>query len=69
MCTEILCMEYILQRILATKSMFDVANMLKKLTVKNVPMNLYELLNIQACSLHMSWNRGCTQSLVVSCNY
>ena len=30
--------------------MFDVANMLKKFTVKNVPINIYELLNMQASS-------------------
>ena len=36
-----------------TKSMFDVANMLKKITVKDVPINNYELLNIQACSFVM----------------
>ena len=30
--------------------MFDVANMLKKITVKNVQINIYELLNMQAGS-------------------
>ena len=30
--------------------MFDVANMLKKITVKGVPINSYELLNIQTIS-------------------
>ena len=57
-----------LRRILATNSMFDVANPLK-ISVKDVPMNNYELLNIQACSFLMFRNRGCTQSLVVSCKY
>ena len=55
---EILWIEYLLWKILSTKSMFDVANMLKELSVKDVPMNNYELLNIQACLFHMFWNRG-----------
>ena len=37
-----LCVEYILWSILTVKSMFDVANMLKKYTVKDVPVNNYE---------------------------
>ena len=40
-----------------------------KNTVKDVPMNYYELLNLQACSFLMFWNSGCTQSPVVSCKY
>ena len=36
---EILCIQYILWRILATKSLFDVAIMLIRLTVKDVPIN------------------------------
>ena len=38
--------------------LFDVANMLKKLNVKDVPTNNYEILNIQACSfnIHVSEN-------------
>ena len=40
--------EYILWRILTIKSMFGVANMLKVVTVKDVPVNNYEFLNIQA---------------------
>ena len=43
---KILCIEYILWRILSTKSMFDVANMLKRYYFKDGPMNDYELLNI-----------------------
>ena len=35
--------------------MFDVTNIQKDLAVKDVPMNDYELLNIQACSFHMFW--------------
>ena len=66
---KILCIENILWRILTTKSMFDFANMLKTDTLKDVSMNNYELLNIQACSFLMFWNGGCTQSLVVSCKY
>ena len=45
---EIICIEYVLRRILKTKSIFDVANMLKMITVKDVPINNYELLNMQA---------------------
>ena len=41
----------------------------KIITVKDVPMNNYELLNIQACSFFMFWNWGCTESLVVSFKY
>ena len=44
---KILCIEFILWRILTTKSMFDAANMLKKLIVKDVPINYCKLLNIQ----------------------
>ena len=46
---KILCIAYIVWRILTTKSMFDVANMLKRIAVKYVQINKYELLNIQAC--------------------
>ena len=35
---KILYTEYILWRIFTAKSMFDVANMFKKYTVKDVPM-------------------------------
>ena len=66
---KILCIEYLLWRILTTKSMFDVVNMLNKITAKCVPINNCELLNTQACSFDMFWNKGCTQSLVVSCIY
>ena len=65
----IICIGYILWKIFTPKPMFDFANMQKTITVKDVPMNNYELLNIQACSFLMFWNRGCTQSPVVSCNY
>ena len=37
-----------------------------KITVIGVPINNYELLNMQAYSLFKFWNRSCTQSLVVS---
>ena len=33
--------------------MFHVANMLSKITVKDVPINDYELLNIEVCSFEM----------------
>ena len=66
---KFLCIECILWRILTMKSMFDVAVMLKRETVNDVPVNNYELLNIQACSFNMFWNMGSTQSLMVSCKY
>ena len=66
---KILRIRYILWIVLTTKSMFDVENMQKKDTVNGMPINNHELLNIQACSFHVFWNTGCTQSLVVSCKY
>ena len=48
--------------------MFDDAN-LRKISVRDVPINNYELLNIETCSFHMVWNRDCPQSLVVSYKY
>ena len=50
------CIEYIFQRILTTKSVFDVGNVLKKVTVKGLPMNNKQLLNIHACSFNVFWN-------------
>ena len=52
---KILRIQYILWRRFTTESMVDVANMLKKITVKHVPINNHELLNIQACSFDMFW--------------
>ena len=46
---KILCIEYILWRIATIESTFDVANMVKIATVKDVPINNDALLNIQAC--------------------
>ena len=48
---QILCIEYILWGLPTIESTFDVANMVKTATVKDVPMNTgYDvLLNIQAC--------------------
>ena len=43
---KIICIEYILWGI---ESTFDVANMVKTATVKDVPINNDVLLNIQAC--------------------
>ena len=63
---NIFCIEYILGRILKTQSMFDVANMLK-IYCQNVPVNIYEPLNVQACSLRIWVHPVSTQSLVVSC--
>ena len=45
----ILCIEYILWEKPVIESTFDVANMVKTVTVKDVPMNNDALLNIQAC--------------------
>ena len=64
---KILCIEYILWKILKTKSMFDVAIMLKIVTVKNVPINIYDLLNMQACSFRVWVHPWSTQTQVVSC--
>ena len=58
---EILCIEFILSRVVATKSMSNVTHMLK-MNAKYVPMNDYKLLNVQACSFRMFWNRGCNKS-------
>ena len=46
---EILCIEHILWRIPSIESTFDVANMVKTATVKDVPINNDALLNIQTC--------------------
>ena len=61
---KIIYIEYILWRMLTTKSVFDVAHMLKFYLQRCVN----EPLDVQAC-LFMFWNRGCTQYLVVSCRY
>ena len=49
MCIKIVCIEYILWGIPTIESTFDVANMMKTATVKDVPMKNDALLNIQAC--------------------
>ena len=46
---KILRIEYILWGIPTIESTFDVANMVKTATVKDVPINNDALLNIQAC--------------------
>ena len=46
---EILCIEYIVWGIPTIESTFDVANMVKATTVKDVLINNDALLNIQAC--------------------
>ena len=48
MCIKILCLEYILWGIPTIESTFDVANMVKTVTVKDVPIDNDALLNIQA---------------------
>ena len=44
-----LCIEYVLLGIPTIESTFDVANMVKTATVKDVSINNDALLNIQAC--------------------
>ena len=46
---KIICIEYILWRVPTIDSTFDVANMVKTATVKDVLINNDALLNIQAC--------------------
>ena len=46
---KILCMEYILWGIPTIESTFDVENMVKTSTVKDMSMNNDALLNMQAC--------------------
>ena len=46
---KILCIKCILWGIPTIESTFDVANMMKTATVKDVPINNNALLNIQAC--------------------
>ena len=49
MAIKILCIEYILWGIPTIESTFDVANMVKAATVKDVPISNDALLNTQAC--------------------
>ena len=46
---QILCIEYILWGTPTIESTFDVANMVKTATAKDVPINNDALLNIQTC--------------------
>ena len=46
---KIICIKYILWGIATIESTFDVANMVKTATVKDVSINNDALLNIQAC--------------------
>ena len=57
---KIICIKYILWGIPTVESTFDVANMLKTATVKDVPINNDALLNIQACLIHVWENSSCT---------
>ena len=54
---KIICIKYILLGIPTIESTFDVANMVKTTTVKDVPINNDALLNIQAC-LIIVWENG-----------
>ena len=57
---EFFCIEYILGGIPAIKSTFDLANMVKTATVKDVPINNDALLNMQAYHIHVWENVICT---------
>ena len=46
---KILCIEYILRGMPTIESTFNVANVVKTASVKDVPINNDALLNIQAC--------------------
>ena len=46
---KILCIKYIVGNTNTIESTFDVANMVKIVTVKDVPINNDALLNTQAC--------------------
>ena len=46
---KIIFIEYILRGVPTIESTFDMANMVKTATVKDVPINNDVLLNIQAC--------------------
>ena len=50
---KILCIEYILWGIPTIESTFDVANMMKTATMKDVPINNDALLNVQACEINV----------------
>ena len=54
---KILCIEYILWGIPTIESTFDVANMVKTVTMKDVSMNNDVLLNIQAHKINV-WEIG-----------
>ena len=58
--------EYILWGIPTIKSTFDVANMVKTVNVKDVPINNDALLNIQACQINVWQNRVPLISIRVS---
>ena len=53
MWVKIFCIEYILWGIPTVESTFDVANMVKTATVKDVPIKNDALLNIQAYWIHV----------------
>ena len=57
MWTQILCIEYILRKILPTKFMFDFVIILKRLTVKDAAINNYDL-NIPAFIAYV-YRGGC----------
>ena len=67
MCIKIICIEYILWRLLTTKSIFDVVNILK-MSVKDLPMN--DIIfngTFQGSSLAGQMYHEKSQSLVQNC--
>ena len=64
---KIICMEFNFVENAYSQVCVWCCNYAKKLSIKDVPINNYEILNRQACSCF--WNMSCTQSLVVSCKY
>ena len=57
---KILCIEYILWGMPTIESTFDVANMVKTATVKDMPIKNCALLNTQACQIRVWENYVCT---------
>ena len=58
---------YTLWMTIKAKSMLDVANMLKLFYCHHGPIDIYDLLNEQACSFTVWMHLLNTQTLVVSC--
>ena len=65
---KIICIEYILWGLPTIESTFDVANMVKTGTVKDVPINSDALLNIQAGKIHVLENGICSSIPLFGCS-